>query len=259
MIKRLTVALAAGTLAAVLLLTTALPVPVARAAVDRLPDLRVARVYNYTIQTTSTGHRLLRFTTRLVNLGKGPFEVRGSRPSTAQTYMTVSQRIYNDAGGYRTVPTPAVMRWSGDGHDHWHAQRIASYALRPVNAPTATPRRGAKVGFCFFDTDAYWLAYPGASQVKRYYQSGCGTRSSLRTTMGISVGWADKYPYNIAYQWIDITGLRSGDYKVCVTVDPSNWFPEISQGNNYAWSDIRISGTGSTVTVLRWGLDWCRQ
>ena len=35
--------------------------------------------------------------------------------------------------------------------------------------------------------------------------------------MGISVGWADEYPAWIAHQWVEVTNLPAGDYRLCVT------------------------------------------
>jgi hypothetical protein len=99
--------------------------PAAGAAVDRLPDLGMARLRDLSIDTaTRPGRRLLRFTTIIVNIGAGPFETIGRRPDTSTPQMTVSQRIRTSAGSYREVRTPAVMFWAGDGHDHWHVRDV---------------------------------------------------------------------------------------------------------------------------------------
>src|SRR5262245_38167278 len=91
---------------------------------DRLPDLRMARVRDLRLERDAAGHRLLRFTTRIVNVGKGPFVLHGRRASTSIAAMTVVQRVTTPSG-FRAVPTTAIMRWSGDGHNHWHTQRVA--------------------------------------------------------------------------------------------------------------------------------------
>ena len=57
--------------------------------------------------------------------------------------------------------------------------------------------------------------------------------------------------YSLPGQYINITGLPKGDYRLRGVVDQQNWFQETNNTNNQAWMDIRISGT--TVTVLRWG------
>src|SRR3712207_557418 len=79
----------------------------AAAVSDRLPDLGMAPLRDIRIEKTAEGRRLLRFTTEMANVGPGPFEARGQRPDTASPTMTTSQRIYNDAGAYRDVPTVA--------------------------------------------------------------------------------------------------------------------------------------------------------
>lgn len=250
------VAAAVGLLAVVVAgVPTPPPQAVAAAPADRLPDLRMARIRDLRVQATSSGRRLLRFTTWIVNVGAGPFEVRGRRLSTSASTMSVAQRIYNNAGGYRTIRTPAVMRYTGDGHDHWHAQRIAIYELWSEANPTVV-RRGAKVGFCFFDSNAYNLSLSRAPRSRRYFESSCGIRRSTSARMGISVGWADSYPWNFAYQWVDISGLKPGIYMLRVTVDKENWFRESNDRNNCNWSQIRI-GRGSTVRVLAVGTNRC--
>ena len=37
---------------------------------------------------------------------------------------------------------------------------------------------------------------------------------SITSHAGLSVGWADNYPWFFAFQWIDITGLPGGTYQV---------------------------------------------
>lgn len=226
-------------------------VPPSAAATDRLPDLRMAPMRDFRI-AVEDGRRLLRFSAIMVNAGPGHFEVRGSRSSTATSGMSISQVIFDSGGGSRTVPTNALANYSGDGHDHWHVQQMMSYTLWPTSAAT-TLARGEKVGFCFFDTTPWNLSLPGARSVSYYRQEWCGTRASLTTRTGISVGWGDNYPWNFAFQWIDITGLPAGDYYVQSTVDANNLFLETNNGNNCTWYRIRIPSTGSTVSLLSSG------
>jgi hypothetical protein len=71
--------------------------------------------------------------------------------------------------------------------------------------------------------------------------------------MGLSVGWGDRYPYNIAFQYIDISGLPNGEYLVTVTADPpaagGGRFIEANEDNNSSWALILIKR--KTVTVLQ--------
>jgi hypothetical protein len=227
----------------------------AAASPDRLPDLSMSMPTDIVIQTTSAGVRRLQFTTTIVNIGSGPFETRASRRSTSVPTMLVSQRIYNAAGGTRVHDTSAIARYAGDGHDHWHVQGVAGYALFAPTGKGPSLRRDAKVGFCFFDTNPYRLSLPGAPSSRVYQQSGCGTRSSLFVKNGISVGWSDRYPWNFAWQWIDITNLPGGEYLLKVTADPNGNFVEEREKNNCNWTRIRFSGSGSSLTILEsgWG------
>ena len=217
----------------------------AAAATDRLPDLGMAPLRDLSIDTvTLPGHRLLRFTTTIVNLGSGPFETIGSRPDTATAEMSVSQRIFDDAGSYRDVPVPTVMFWAGDGHDHWHVRDVEGYELTRLDNGTRVGT-GAKHGFCYFDTTPYRLSLPDAPASPVY--GGCGGPQDLTVTTGISVGWGDTYPAGIAFQWIDITGLKSGRYRLTATADPADWFAETDESNNTTWSDLMLNGAGVRV------------
>jgi hypothetical protein len=200
------------------------------------------------IETTADGTRRLRLTATIVNIGDGPFETRSSRLA-GEDRMGVNQRIYNSAGGYRVVDTTATARYSGDGHDHWHVQNIARYELYTTTGKSPV-RRGAKVGFCFFDTTAYRLSLPRAPSTPRYTAAGCGVKSSLFVKNGISVGWGDRYGWRLARQWIDVTNLASGEYYLKLTFDPAFRFQEIRHRNDCTWTRIRISKSSSTVTVL---------
>ena len=141
------------------------------------------------------------------------------------------------------------MRYAGDGHDHWHIRRILSYHLWSGSGTT----RDAKIGFCFFDTNRRTTALPGAPTSRKYTQAGCGKKNSLSTRTGISVGWADLYPADFAYQWIDITGLPAGTYTIRAAVDLYKQFAEVSEANNCAYARISFKATGTAVKVLSTG------
>ncbi len=231
------------------LLLAAAPVTAAGAAVPRLPDLGMAPLRDFAIDR-STGPRLLRFTTEIVNVGAGPFELIGRRASTLNRSMSVWQRVYNDDGTATSGRTAATMNYSGDGHDHWHLVNLQGQSIRPVGGQEVA--RGSKVGFCFWDGSAYRFWLPGAPQGSVYGESGCGAPQSLEATMGLSVGWGDPYPWFLAYQWIDISGLANGDYVVSVQADPYAHFRELTKANNTTWTRVRIAANDQ-VTILEQG------
>ena len=219
----------------------------AAAADDKLPDLRLAPLADFTIDTsTISGHKLLRYTALVANTGVGPFEAIGSRPSTATSDMSVVQRIYDTAGGSRTVPTAAAMYYAGDGHNHWHVRDLEAGVLTRSDTGARVAAL-AKHGFCFRDNTAYDLSLPGAPSSAFY--TTCGSSATLlTTTVGLSVGWGDRYSQATNYQWIDISGVKNGRYRLTATADPVNWFIEANDANNSTWTELRIRG--GSVSVL---------
>lgn len=248
--RRRGVRTATSRLAAIVCLVASLlvivpPTPAA-AAGDRLPDLRSAAIRDLRIVRSSSGRKLLRFTSEIRNYGAGPFEVRGNRPN-ANVAFDLDQILYRTDGTTRRVETNASLAYAGDGHNHYHVRRMMSYHLWSTRGTL----RDRKIGFCFFDTNPRWLSLPGAPRTARYRESTCGTRSATSTRSGISVGWGDRYPWNFAYQWIDITGLPSGTYTLRSAVDLFGYFVESSETNNCSY--VRLSISSTTVRVVSSG------
>ncbi len=221
------------------------------AAADRLPDLAMVKLRNLTIDNTADGRRLLRFTTIVINIGVGRFELQGQRANTSDALMDVSQRIFDDAGGFRVVPTTAVMYYAGDGHTHWHVRDLENYKLIRVDNGVKVGT-GVKRGFCFYDNYRYNLTFAGAPQSPFYL--GCSRDpSALGLRMGLSVGWGDRYAYTLPDQYIDITGLGAGRYRLRATADLNNWFVEGNETNNTTSVDIQLKGRGTAITILGYG------
>ncbi len=218
-----------------------------------LPDLGMAKLTTVTLDTTTLpGHRLLRYTAVMVNIGQGSLEVRGSRPDTASA-MTVVQRIYNTDSTFTDVPTGVIQQYAGDGHNHWHSLNMEGGALVRLDNGVRVGAL-AKHGFCFFDNVKYRLTLAGAPATAQYVPTNsCGFSdpSALAVMMGLSIGWGDQYSAATNFQWIDITGLPNGKYRLTATADPKHLVSEASYTNNRAWARIRITTTG--VTVLQYG------
>ena len=218
-----------------------------QAATELVPDLAMAPLGDFRIEVVN-GRRLLRFTAMMVNVGAGHFEVRGSRASTSQM-MRMTQVLYattaRDAAVVRQIPTNAVAHYAGDGHNHWHVNEMMRYDMW---GPGGT-LRGAKVGFCFLDSDPWATTLPGYNG--SYYRgSMCSTNpSALSNRMGISVGWGDEYEYYLAWQWVDITNAPAGTYTVRASVDPYGFFTESNETNQCAWARVRFGASGGSVAV----------
>ena len=225
-----------------------MPATPAVSANDKLPDLAMARLRNFSIENTTDGRRLLRFTTVVVNIGTGPLEVRGTRASSTDPW-TAQQAIYDSSGGVRLVTVSATFVWAGDGHNHWHVKNLESFELRRSDGSSVGI--SPKSGFCFGDNLQYKLSLPGAPQSQVYSGAGCAPKKpdALSLRMGLSVGWGDLYKYVLPDQYIDITSLPDGSYRLWANADKANQFLESSDSNNSTWADLSIFG--STVTVLK--------
>lgn len=229
------------------------PARPALAASDSLPDLGMAKLKDFRIEKRSGGQRLLRFSSIVVNVGDGKFELHGSRPdTTAATMDTVTQRVFDDTGGSRDVEdTGATMYFGGDGHNHWHVRDLENFTLERLSDKKKVGT-GAKHGFCFFDNYRY-----GSTQGPAY--TGCGDSGDLGVTMGLSSGWGDIYGYTLPDQYIDITGLPPGRYRLTATADAvgagavgadaDGWFVEADENNNSTWVDLQINKKGKVKAV----------
>jgi len=246
----LALAIAAASMLPVATAPVAAPV---RAGGGAIPDVAVVPLSDFRIETVG-GQRLLRFTSTMVNIGAGHFELKGHRASTSQP-MAIEQWIYTDhtrSTPSSIIPTPAVAMWSGDGHSHWHVQEMMRFDLWDG----ATTARGAKIGFCFLDTDSHDPSLPGYPPGGFYRGSGCGNSpSALGLQMGMSIGWGDKYAWSLPQQWVDITGLPSGIYTVRARADPNGFFVETNELNQCAYATVSISTGSNVVSVLHTGTE----
>ena len=208
-----------------------------------LPDLAMLQPNDFNLVLQSGGVRLLRFSTSIVNLGPGRFDVYGSDPDpTDSTKLTkVTQRL-EQAGAWVEHPSAATMFYAGDGHNHWHVYGLQDWKLAFQATPNDTIATAAKTGFCFWDN-------VNLSSAPRYYTGSreCHQQVDGTVPMGLSVDWGDKYPWNIAFQYIDVSGLPYGNYCLTITADPRGEFVEANTANNSARTLIAIQPDGVTV------------
>ena len=221
-----------------------------------LPDLQMAPPTDFSLERRPKGARWLRFETTVVNRGPGAFDVYGfdagadADGSADGMYdYAVTQRIQDGAAadGWAEHATPATMFYQGDGHNHWHVEGLQLWQLsfdRTIDNPSDVLRTGKKIGFCFWDN--YRLPGAGDDHYHPSTTSAC-LKTGTTVPMGLSVGWGDTYPANIAFQYIDIAGLPNGDYWLTVTADPDGEFLESNESNNVTQVKIRISRKGVTV------------
>jgi hypothetical protein len=110
------------------------------------------------------------------------------------------------------------------GHNHAHFTNYAKYELRQGADVVAT---GGKFGFCLEDT----LCPMGTPE-----KFNCENQ-------GLTAGCEDLYSKFLGCQYIDVTGLLSGEYTLRVTVDPGNKIEEENEDNNFTEYTVMIAGT----------------
>ena len=162
-----------------------------------------------------TGARqLLRFTTRIDNIGDTDFYV-GQPPASSSQQNA---------------------QWEWDAcHDHWHYEGYARYVVYDANGNELPA--SFKNGFCLMD-----ITCPNG--VAKF---NCGNQ-------GISAGCADIYSSGLDCQWIDVTDLPAGNYKLSVEV---NWDrtadaygnTESDYSNNIATVCFSLSRSGGQIAV----------
>jgi Lysyl oxidase len=201
----------------------------AAATDDLLPDLNQAAPSDVSILVKGD-RTLLTFASATDNVGAGPLVVFGRREGRI---MAVSQEIERADGSFRTVPTPAVMRYvRTPTHEHWHLIGFERYEL--YRAPDHTlVGRSRKAGFCLGDRYRSLGAY---DSLEPRWVGNCGKdqpgRRGLR--VGISPGFGDDYVPTKEGQYVDVTGLPSGLYELVHVANPSRTLLESDYGNNEA-------------------------
>lgn len=238
--------------------------PVA-AASDLLPDFKMAPVYDLQIERGRNGNVRLRFGAIVWNIGQGQMEVRGNGHEGRK--MTIlNQVLRRSDGGTRTIAGPPGIAafYSTDHHDHWHIGNFVTASLFPVPIGTESPaptevRYLRKIGFCLTDLVKVPEALRPPNSGKRAYPyTGCGNSKSTHFKMGISIGWGDDYKQWFAHQSINITGLHSGNYRLCNTPNPGGAWLESTIANNSSWVDINIDLAHNKVTILARGETECQ-
>jgi hypothetical protein len=219
-----------------------------------LPDLAMGPIEDIAVGITENGDQRLRFGATIVNIGDGPLLVRARRQWLGNEDWAVEQWVAERAGGYSSRLTGASLIYGGDAHNHWHVKQVEVHQLETLEGEVLG--RLVKQGFCFFDTDAYRAALPGAPQDAHWGARGCAGSFDTRVRMGLSVGWGDKYPWHLLDERIDVTGLPDGQYRIRQIADPNDEFEETDETNNETWVVVEFSTTPDGVretTVIEAG------
>jgi len=228
-----------------LALTTAqAPVDVCRDPALQLvcPNLRMAPPYDLREVGTPGGRRLLLMGNRIVNVGPGPAELRGTRVS--ENEMQARQIVQRPAGpfGRAALTTGAKLTWKYVDRrrgNYWKMVDAARFELWSTEPATgsrvALVRTGPKLDYCLRD-----LFRRAGTHTGRVVYPACSQKHYRRTvTLGISVDWADGYPAKYPENWIDVTGL-AGCFTIVQRADPLNVIRETDEADNTASLTVRL-------------------
>jgi hypothetical protein len=190
------------------------------------------------------GRTVLRFNGILRNAGTGPLELVGGRADPSQPELGVIQRIRGPRNVLvREHPVASSIYFAtDDGHKHFHLRSAARYSLyTPGRREVAA---SAKVGFCLWDT------YKDGSKGPPRFRT-CGTDPlALSQQMGISPTWGDLYSVTTMLQWIDVTDLPPGPYRLRADADPEGVIEESNERNNTAWAKVFINGLTASNALI---------
>jgi len=185
----------------------------------------------------------LRFSNIIGNYGHGPLEMRPQN-NFGSARTKAYQRIYShDAAGTRYFVREVPV---GDfafhtAHAHWHFEGFANYSLVTANASdnaiTGIKKRSSqKTTFCVIDTNLL-------SSTLEHAGPQTYTRCGQTDWTGLTVGWGDRYGWNLAGQEMDLNGVGDGYYWLVSTADFQRRLTETNETNNCAAAKIEIRGT----------------
>ena len=180
--------------------------------------------------------------------------------------MTVTgQRIYRSDSSFRDDNSrhPPIHFENSDAHRHWHLRGAARYSLWD-EAGSAEVAPASKVGFCLLDSVRVDSFAPSARYTRSATQY-CGQNQPNVTQVfeGISPGWLDLYPADLPFQWVDVSDVAPGRYRLGADVDPDDFVIEGNEGNNgpalaasvvtvpgYVASPVTAAGSGPQTIAL---------
>jgi hypothetical protein len=193
------------------------------------------------------GRKLLRFSNHIANTGAGVLELfpgpleYSMCGDPAMPGRLVYQRVYKDVGGLGYYNGRVTTEFSEEmigcmlfhpEHEHWHFNAFTLFELQDDSGAVV---RGGKTSTCLMDSER-GFNLPGAPSNARYLYADC----DQHTAQGISIGWVDRYGWDLPDQYIDITDVPDGAYCLVSTADPDGQVMEANASNNTASLYVEI-------------------
>lgn len=214
-----------------------------------------------TIESPDHPTRCLRFNQVVANTGAGPLQLRfdvTGIPSPYEADHRMLQRVFRSDGTFYDRFAEAYEFHAVHGHIHYRGfgqSFLYSTVWGQGRQNGGVPVKiGHKVGFCVIDVmllDQYWAATGNGPRNRTFPTCdipGEVEGGGIWMVQGIDVGWADVYGWNLADQYIDITGVVDGLYELEQAANPSGSLLEQSALDNRASTVICLAG--DTVTEV---------
>jgi len=193
--------------------------------------------------------RELRYTHITWNAGAGPLEIRPNYdPATGIAHPSQALYSANGTGWTFATTVPIARSMTYDAPIAKYAFPLAGfglYSVGPGDSVGSLIAAAPKSEYCMTE-DVYLGGVPNTPAQPNYPEANCGTPTG---TLGIDVGWGDRYDLTDPGQNIDITGLPDGTYWLRAQADPYNYLAQSNTADKITDTEIAIAG--SQVTVLK--------
>jgi Lysyl oxidase len=123
---------------------------------------------------------------------------------------------------------PPMMFEYGTCHMHWHLRGYADYRL--LDMAGREVGRGHKQSFCLLDSGRYMSMGTDIPAAMRY---NCSDQ-------GIHAGWMDVYGRGLDCQYVDITGIPPGRYRIRALINAERVVTESNYDDNESFYTIDI-------------------
>lgn len=210
-----------------------------------LPDLTVLTPHDLKVEKVPwlEGGPHLRFGNTIVNVGKGPLELRAN-PNPDEEVSIVYQRVYYTQWEAKTAHEVGRFIYHPP-HYHWHLDDFVRYEIwssSPQGVLGHLLQSSGKISYCMSDVDpAQDVALAGSQAPSPIYLICENQRQ------GLSVGWTDVYEYWYEGQSLDVGDLTPGTYALRNIVDPDNIVRETDESNNASMVYFKLDGMEITV------------
>jgi hypothetical protein len=210
------------------------------------PNLVMPPASRLVVRRTAGGRRLLQMDNYLVNAGPGRVRFRGHR--SARYEMDAVQLIDRRGAPPVRYVTGAKLTWKyvdGSRGNYWKFKNAARFELWRMNGRgerIRLARVGPKLDYCLRDLFRRRTG-PTVPSGPRF---GACSQNLAATVdvLGISIGWADGYPYSYPQNYVDISRLR-GCFVIIQRADPYNRVVERNERDNTSHRTVHLPGTST--------------